>query len=420
VASTGALSTVDAFAAGSPAISSLTYTAPANSDGSLDNPAGVSAANGTVYVSNTADNVIASIGGSPLATTIIAGSYENSGESGDGGPAASATLFQPAGTAVDSAGDLFIADSGDNVVREITPNGNIKLIAGNGTAGLTGNGGPATSAELDDPQAVAVNSAGDVFIADTDNNEIREVTPAGTISDFAGDGTPGFLGDGGPAAQAWLTQPSGLAIDSAGNVYIADSGNNVIRRVDATTGDISTVAGDFAADQGNDGIGGFSGDGGPATLAQLHDPQGLAIDGAGDLFIADTYNNAVREVTPADVISTVVNAAGANGAAPGRGGESDSSATKTVAPASSKLSGPYAVAVDDSTGNLYIADTNNNKIAEVTNVATSGAGAAGPVATNPPSDTPEAPLAIALPLVGLGLAGGLFGIRRRRAARRTA
>ena len=125
-------------------------------------------------------------------------------------------------------------------------------------------------------------------------------------------------------------------MDAQGNLYIADSANNVIRRVDAKTGIITTVAGDYAADKANDGLGGFSGDGGPATSAQLNDPQGVAVDGAGDLFIADTFNNAIREVTPAGTITTVVNAAPASGGTPPAGGE-----TSGEAPTASKLNTPY-------------------------------------------------------------------------------
>jgi streptogramin lyase len=164
-----------------------------------------------------------------------------------------------------------------------------------------------------------------------------------------------------------------VAVDSAGNVYIADAGNNVIRRVDAQTGTITTVAGDFAADQANGGLGGFSGDGGPATSAQLYDPEGVALDSAGDLFIADTFNNAIREVTPDGTIFTVVNSATASGATPPAGGETNGPAT------ASKLNGPSAVAVDNSTGTLYIADTHNNKAAAVTGLAQSGS-APGPMA----------------------------------------
>ena len=154
-----------------------------------------------------------------------------------------------------------------------------------------------------------MNAQGDVFIADTYNNRVVEVTPSGRVATVAGDGRAGYSGDGRLAAFAELNQPTGVAVDAQGNLYIADSANNVIRRVDAKTGIITTVAGDFAADKANDGLGGFSGDGGPATSAQLNDPQGVAVDGAGDLFIADTFNNAIREVTPDGTITTVVNSA---------------------------------------------------------------------------------------------------------------
>jgi hypothetical protein len=350
-----------ASVAASPVLQSLTYTAT-GPGGGLYKPVGVSAANGTVYVSNTGANVVATIANG--ATTAIAGSLSAFGEHGDGGPAASASTFHPGGTAEDAKGDVFIADSGDNVVREITAAGVIKRFAGTGIAGLgvTGpHGLPATLSSLDRPQNVAVNAAGDVFIADTYNNRVVEVTPSGQVSVVAGDGKAGFAGDGGRAAFAELNEPTGLAVDAQGNLYVADSGNNVIRRVDVKTGIITTVAGDVAADKANDGLGGFSGDGGPATSAQLNDPQGVAVDGAGDLFIADTFNNAIREVTPAGTISTVVNST----AQPG--GESSG-----AAPAASKLNTPYDVAIDPSTDDLYIADTNNSKIAEVTGLAQSG------------------------------------------------
>jgi streptogramin lyase len=221
---------------------------------------------------------------------------------------------------------------------------------------------------------VAVNAAGDVFIADTYNNRVVKVTPQGQVTAVAGDGVPGYSGDGRLAIFAELNNPTGLAVDAEGNLYIADSSNNVIRRVDAKTGIITTVAGDYAADKASGGLGGFAGDGGAATSARLNDPQGVAVDGAGDLFIADTFNNAIREVTPAGVISTVVNEAGPNGAAPSPGGESNG-----AAPTSSKLNTPYGVAIDQSTDTLYIADSNNSKIAAVTGLAQPG-DAAGPTA----------------------------------------
>ncbi len=364
VVTTAASSVVTASATTPPTINAVTFTAPHGA--SLDNPQGVVAANGTIDVSNTEDNVVASIAG--IVTTTIAGSYEATGESGDGGPALAATLDQPTALARDNAGDLFIADTEDNVVREITPDGVIHLIAGNGTEGDRGQGGLALHAELDNPQGVAVNGQGDVFIADTYNDVVREVTPRGFISTYAGDGNPGYRGDNGPAGKAELSSPTGLALDSLGNLYIADSGNNVIRRV-STNGVITTVAGNVAADQASGGLGGFSGDNGPATSARLNSPQGIALDQAGDLFIADTFNNAIREVTPAGTISTVVNTAGAKGSS-GNGGPATAA----------KLNTPFAVSVDNSTGDLYIADTSNNRIRVVTGFTPATTTGGGPVA----------------------------------------
>jgi DNA-binding beta-propeller fold protein YncE len=363
-----------ANAAAAPVLQTQTYTAT-GPGGSLYRPVGVSAANGTVYVSDTGANLIAAIASG--ATTAFAGSLSAYGEHGDGGPATSASLYHPGGTAVDAKGDVFIADSGDNAVREVTPAGTIRRIAGTGIAGLgfTGPAGfPAALSNLDHPQNVAVNAAGDVYVADTYNNRVVKITPQGQVIAVAGDGAAGYSGDGRLAAFAELNEPTGLAVDADGNLYIADSANNLIRRVDARTGIITTVAGDYAADKADNGLGGFSGDGGPATSAQLNDPQGVAVDGAGDLFIADTFNNAIRQVTPAGTITTVVNAAGANGTAPAPGGESSGKA-----PTASKLNTPYGVAVDQSTDTLYIADSDNSKIAAVTGLAQPGS-AAGPTA----------------------------------------
>jgi len=358
----------------SPVLQTLTYTAT-GPGGSLYHPVGVSAFDGKVYVSNTGANVLAALANG--STTTVAGSLSAYGEHGDGGQAVKATLFHPGGTAEDAKGDVFVADSGDNVIREITPSGVIRRIAGSGIAGLGyagPSGFPATLSSLDHPQNVAVNAQGDVFIADTYNNRVVKVTPQGKVVAVAGDGKAGYSGDGGLGAFAELNEPTGVAVDAKGNLYIADSANNVIRRVDAKTGIITTVAGDYAADKADDGLGGFTGDGGPATSARLNAPQGVAVDGAGDLFIADTFDNAIREVTPAGVISTVVNSAAAGGGAPAAGGESSG-----AAPTASKLNTPYGVAIDPSTDDLYVADTSNNEIAEITGLAQPG-DAAGPTA----------------------------------------
>jgi secreted PhoX family phosphatase len=370
VVSTAASCVVTASAATPLTIAAVTFAAPPGA--SLDNPQGIAAANGTIDVSNTADNVVASIVGA--VTTTIAGSYEATGESGDGGAATAATLDQPTALARDKAGDVFIADTEDNVVREITTDGTIHLIAGNGAEGFKGEfGGQAVRAELDSPQGVAVNAKGDVFIADPYNNVIREVTPKGLISTYAGNGAAGYRGDSGPAWRAELSSPTGLAFDALGNLDIADSGNNVIRRV-STSGVITTVAGDVAADQASGGLGGFSGDGGPATQARLNSPQDIALDQAGDLFIADTFNNAIREVTPSGTISTLVNTAGKKGSS-GNGGPASAADLNT----------PFAVAVDPSTEDIYIADTSNNKVRVVSGFAVPTTTASGPVAPAPPT-----------------------------------
>jgi len=275
---------------------------------------------------------------------------------GDGGAATAAALFDPTSVAVDIHGDLFIADSGNNVIREVTSNGIITTVAGTGTAGYTGNGGPATSAELDDPTGVAVDSSGDLFIADSGNNVIREVTPSGIITTVAGTGTGGYSGDGGTATSAQLNDPTGIALDSSGDLFIADSGNNVIREV--TGGTIGTVAGN--------GTAGYTGDGSAATAAELNLPQGVAVDSSGDLFIADTGNNVIREVT-SGTISTI--------AGTGTAGYTGDGGAATVA----ELDLPQGVAVGSS-GNLYIADTGNNVIREVVSGTIStvaGTGTAG-------------------------------------------
>ena len=183
------------------------------------------------------------------------------------------------------------------MIREVVKaTGDIITVAGNGNAGYSGDGGPATAAELNGPNGVAVDSAGDLFIADTDNNVVREVVKAtGDIITVAGNGTAGYSGDGGPATAAELNGPDGVAVDSAGDLFIADTVNNVVREVVKATGDIITVAGD--------GTAGYSGDDGPATAAELDDPGRVAVDSAGDLFIADGGNNVVREVTPAVTVT---------------------------------------------------------------------------------------------------------------------
>lgn len=274
---------------------------------------------------------------------------------GDGGPASSARVSASSGVAVDSAGNLFIADSFNNRIRKVDTSGTITTVAGNGTQGYSGDGGPATSASLNNPRGIAVDSAGNLFIADTGNNRIRSVDTAGAITTVAGGGNPVILGsvvyvgDGGPAVSANLLAPRGVAVDTTGNLFIADTANSRIREVNAL-GIITTVAGN--------GTYGYSGDGGLALLAQISSPQGIAIDSAGNVFIADTGNNRVRKVNTSGTITSVAGN-GTYGYSTGDGGLATSA----------RLASPSGVAVD-STGNLFIALPPGNRIRKVNTLGT--------------------------------------------------
>ncbi|HEV2690299.1 MAG TPA: SMP-30/gluconolactonase/LRE family protein [Bryobacteraceae bacterium] len=306
------------------------------------------------------------------------------GFAGDSGAAASAQLMSPGGLALDSSGKLYIADSGNHRIRVVSGS-TISTIAGNGTAGFAGDSKAATAAELNGPAGVAVDSKGNVYIADTANHVIRLVNPSGTISTFAGNNTAGYSGDSAVATSAQLFSPTAVIVDSAGNVDIADSGNNVIRQVTSTNNIYTIVGGSattlqlnhptglaldasgalYIADTANRRIvkfaGGtatafagngttlFSGDNGPATKAGIDDPAGVCTDAAGNVYITDTFNNRIRRVTPDGIITTV--AGNGHSAYSGDGGPAITAG----------LSFPRAV-VADASGNVYVADSNNNVV----------------------------------------------------------
>jgi hypothetical protein len=222
--------------------------------------------------------------------TTIAGSGVR-GFSGDGGPATSARMDYPRGVAVDGKGNVYIADLENLRIRKVSPGGTITSFAGNGGYGASGDGGPATSARLYRTYAVAADRQGNVYITDGEEDDVshpvvRKVSPRGTITTFAGTGIRGFSGDGGPATAAQLSNPTGVAVDRKGNVYIADVSR--VRKV-TVGGTITTIAGTGRA--------GFSGDGGPATSARLYNPAGVAVDGQGNLYVIDKYNQRVRKVS---------------------------------------------------------------------------------------------------------------------------
>jgi sugar lactone lactonase YvrE len=279
--------------------------------------------------------------------TTVAGDGSR-GYSGDGGAATKAELYYPNGVAVDASGNLFIADVDNSVIRELGTDGIITTVAGNGTQGSSGDGGPATKAELLSPAGVAVDAFGNLFIADRASQRIRKVTTDGIITTVAGNGTQGYSGDGGPATKAELLSPAGVAVDAFGNLFIADTWNQRIRKV-GTNGIITTVAGDGYTNLS--WLGGYSGDGGRATNAELNVPSGVAVDGSGNLFIADSSNSRVRKVGTNGIITTV---AGGGPNYPGDGG----------AATNAELNAPTGVAVDAS-GNLFIADTFWERIREV-------------------------------------------------------
>ena len=307
--------------------------------------------------------------------TTIAGSGETGlfggAFGGDGGPAIQAALDRPSGVAADGAGNLFIADMDNHRIRKVDPAGVISTVAGTGVFGSGGDGGPAVDARLFYPKGVAVDGAGNLFIADMDNHRIRKVDPAGVISTVAGTGEffGGFGGDGGPAIQADLDSPSGVAVDGAGNLFIADMGNHRIRKVDAA-GTITTIAGSGETGFFGGGFSGDGGDGGPAIQADLDSPSGVAVDGAGNVFIADRDNHRIRKVDAAGVISTVAGT-GVFGFG-GDGGPADLA----------QLRRPYDVALDG-TGNLYIADSSNHRIRVLTPMTGDGTEEPGQPMTAP-------------------------------------
>ena len=313
-----------------------------------------------VYVADYYNNRIRKIAASTGVITTVAGNG-TAGYSGDGGVATSAELNYPSCVAVDGSGNIYIADTSNNRVRKVTAStGIITTVAGNGTYGYGGDGGTATNAYLALPSGVTADTCGNIYLADTGNNRIRKIVGStGNISTAAGNGTAGYGGDGGAATSAKLNYPNGIAVDSSCNLYIADTSNERIRKVTISTGNISTVAGN--------GTVGFSGDGGAATSAELGYPYGVVIDSSSNIYIADNNNNRIRKVTASSGnISTI--------AGNGVQGYSGDGASAT----SAKMNGPWDVAVDSS-GNVYIADEGNSRIRAVgAGSASSGSAPASP------------------------------------------
>ncbi len=268
-----------------------------------------------------------------FAGMLLSGSADASGTG--------ASFNEPSGTATDSAGNVYVADTGNSVIRKITPAGVVTTLAG--TAGVLGSvDGTGPSASFRYPNAVATDSAANVYVADTGNNTVRVITPAGVVSTLAG--TAGVSGSNdGTGAAASFQGPAGIAVDGTGNVYLADFYNNTIRLITAA-GVVSTLAGNAAAPGGSVDA--------SATAARFNGPQGLTIDSGGNIIVADTYNNTVRRVTPAGVVSTLAGTAGVRGSSDGSG-------------AAAMFAHPTFVAAD-TLGDVYVADTRNSTVRKIT------------------------------------------------------
>ena len=296
---------------------------------------------GKLYIADTDNNNIRMVSGTGIITT-FAGMVPYGG---DGGAATSALMNQPRAVSADGNGNVYIVDFGNNRIRKVSSSGIITTFAGTGTQGSSGDGGQASLAQFYYAFGISADSSGNVFIVDAGNNKIRKVNSAGIISTYAGTGTKGSSGDGGQATLAQLANPYGCWTDQNGNVYIADTVNGKIRKVNVA-GIIATYAGT--------GTQGTSGDNGPASLAQLGYPYGGSVDGNGNVYIADSGNGRIRKVNSAGIIATFAG-----------GGSSMTIVDGSVA-TSAQYVYAYGISTDQN-GNVYIADTGNNKIRKVNN-----------------------------------------------------
>ncbi|PQJ09211.1 hypothetical protein CJD36_020715 [Flavipsychrobacter stenotrophus] len=294
---------------------------------------------GNVYVCDYGNNCIRKITPSGIITNIAGNGVGAS--SADGAVAATSSVYNPFDVVVDNTGNVYFTECAAQRVRMINTSGILSTIAGNGSTGATGDGGPATAATLSNPAGIARDAAGNIYISVQYSHKIRKIATTGIITTVAGTGSVAFGGDGGPATAASFSYPNFLALDNAGNLLITDNGNFRIRKLDVTTGIINTIAGNGSST--------FSGDGGPATAASLYYPGGVAVNAAGEILIGDNLHNRIRLINSAGTINTVAG----NGVAgySGDGGPATSA----------KINGAVDVCYD-ATSNFYISDFENQRV----------------------------------------------------------
>lgn len=326
-------------------------------------PSGIAlTSNGDLYIADNRNQRVRKVKRKGIITTVAGTGHVVStvrgipygGWKGDGGPAIRADLNNPNGLAVDAKGDLYLADSGNNRIRKVSPTGIITTVAGTGAYGYSGDGGPALKAKLAFPFDVKLDRGGSLYIADTGNMRIRKVDSQGIITTYAGNGTYGFSGDGGPAVRAQFRRTDCLAFDPHGNLLVCDEENHRIRKVDSQ-GIVTTVAGSGPVGQYD---GGYGGDGGPALQARLNSPSGVACDAAGNLFLSDRANHRVRKV---DTQGRIFPVAGNGGGQWWRvfHGYGDNGS-----PLNASLAYPRGLAVD-AQGDLYVADSGNDRVRKI-------------------------------------------------------
>jgi sugar lactone lactonase YvrE len=302
----------------------------------FNQPSGVAVdASGRILVADTDNNTIRSITAAGVVTTLAGSPDAIADDPAQDGKGSAASFYWPQGLATDAAGNLYVADTGHNLIRKVAPDGTVSTLAGAGIAGW--DDGPGVEASFNQPQGVAVDAAGNVYVADTGNDAIRKITPQGVVSTLAGAPTSGWADGVGTAAA--FRQPAGLAIDAAGQLYVADSGNHVVRKI-SPAGSVSTLAGSGAA-------GAVDGSG---TAAAFNAPMGVAVDAQGTVYVADFGNQRIRRITSGGVVSTWA----------GSGVAADVDGIGTAA----AFNGPIGVAID-AAGNLYVAEAGGHVVRKI-------------------------------------------------------